>query len=58
LEKSGKDVLNIPNSGWYFYNGGAGSYYSPENLKTLVEVEKDEGEDFKLIANNCQSCPW
>jgi len=58
LDKSGTDILNIPNQGWYFYNAGAGSYYCPESLRIIVSVEKDEGEELQLISTNCQSYPW
>jgi len=48
LEVNGKDYLNIPNGGYYFYNAGANSYYNPHTFRAVVHILKDEGDEVKL----------
>jgi len=48
IEVNGKDFLNIPNGGFYFYNAGGATYYNSHRFRAIVRIDKDEGDEVKL----------
>jgi len=45
LESGGKDFLGIPNSSFYFYNASPNYYEVPISFRTMVTIQKDEGDE-------------